>query len=239
MRLALRGTQPYNLNPRVRAGTTALVSSGLLGSVGSTGLDVTQWTRGSWVVLSIAGVVDIATAELSEALAVVLGAGANKLVCDLRGVSFFDAAGVRRRVIALVDLESVFAIRASAAGVITTQARYHDAMGRPGHTDSERLRQTARTRWRHVRYVAEHQRQSTPAAAPIGRAVRGSHERGWGRDLTLGSTIRLPLPSSGHRSGHHPRTDSTGRTRGVLLLPNMSKTPRSTRVAVPADRKWP
>lgn len=132
-----------------RAGTTALEPSSLLGGVGLAGLDVTEWTMSSSVILSIAGEVDIATAaELSEALGTALGSDVKRLVCDLSGVGFLGAAGLTsllwgyrhaiacraqfdlaglqplpRRVIALVRLDSVFALHDSVAEAVDAQTQ--------------------------------------------------------------------------------------------------------------------
>jgi len=51
---------------------------------------------GSSVVVSVTGEVDIATtAQLSDALRAALRRGAMGLVCDLTGVGFLGAAGLR------------------------------------------------------------------------------------------------------------------------------------------------
>lgn len=66
VRLALRGRATLQSQPvSVRASTTALEPSRLLDSIGSTGLDVTKWSTGSSVVLSMTGEVDIATIPTS------------------------------------------------------------------------------------------------------------------------------------------------------------------------------
>jgi len=68
---------------------------------GGTGLGLTVWNKGRSVVVSVAGDVDVATtAELSEALCAVLRSGVRCLVCDLTGVGFLDASGLRALLIA-------------------------------------------------------------------------------------------------------------------------------------------
>lgn len=59
-------------------------------------LVLTEWINGRSVVVSVTGEVDIASApQLSEALCAALASGGDRLICDLGGVSFLDASGLR------------------------------------------------------------------------------------------------------------------------------------------------
>lgn len=117
--------------------------------VGAAPLDLTEWTVGSSVVVSVAGEVDIATAgQLSGALGAALDRRAGGLICDLSGVEFLGAAGLTvllvargraiarrasfalvcpqprlRRIIALVGLDAVFSLHDDVAAAATAQGR--------------------------------------------------------------------------------------------------------------------
>jgi len=118
------------------------------------------WNEGRSVVVSVAGDVDIATAaELSEGLDAALRCGARRLVCDLTGVGFLDASGLRalltvrrraiaccgwldlactqaqpRKIIQLTGLDAVFVIHGSVAEAVDAQ----EQRGRPGLTAAKR-----------------------------------------------------------------------------------------------------
>jgi anti-sigma B factor antagonist len=110
---------------------------------------------GHSVVVSVTGELDVATtAQLSAALGMALRRGAKGLVCDLSGVSFLGAAGLRtllvarrraiacrawfdlvcpqpfpRKVIALVGLDEVFSLHDCVTAAVDAQARHVDLPG--------------------------------------------------------------------------------------------------------------
>lgn len=245
-----------------RAGTTALGSPSLLGGVGLAGLDVTEWTMGSSVVLSIAGEVDIATtAELSEALGTALGSGVKRLVCDLSGVGFLDAAGLTslllayrqaiacrvqldlaglqplpRRVIALVGLDSVFALHDRVAEAVDAQAQ------RPAPFELTRSRMPTDLRSREeYRGGTFKVSSSTSTDSRLDTPARDNGvwepgtDRAGGSDVTSGPAARRPLPSSAHRVGGDQRDGRAYRARGALGSPSVSKNPESSQTAVLVD----
>ncbi|MHB8247124.1 MAG: STAS domain-containing protein [Acidimicrobiales bacterium] len=223
-----------------RAGTMALGSSSLLGGVGLAGLDVTEWTMGSSVVLSIAGEVDIATtAELSEALGTALGSGVKRLVCDLSGVGFLDAAGLQslsRRVIALVGLDSVFALHDRVAEAVDAQAQ----RAAPFELTRSRMPTDLRSReeyrggtFKVSPSTSTDSRLDTPAS-DNGVWEPGT-DRAGGSDVTSGPAARRPLPSSAHRAGGDQRDGRAYRARGALGSLSVSKDPKSSQTAVLVD----
>jgi len=112
-------------------------------------LGLAVWHKGRSVVVSVAGDVDIATtAQLSEALCAALSSGVMWLVCDLTGVAFLDASGLRalliarrraivscarldlvctqsqpRKVIRLTGLDALFTLHCNVAEAVDAQDR--------------------------------------------------------------------------------------------------------------------
>lgn len=141
----------------VMGGITAAEQAGGPVGTGVASLDITEWTVGSSVVVSVSGEIDIATTDqLSEALGAGLRSGPKGLICDLSGVSFLGAAGLTvllvarrraiachawfdlvcpqplpRRVVALVGLGAVISLHDHVAEAAVAQARRVD---RPGLT---------------------------------------------------------------------------------------------------------
>lgn len=64
-------------------------------------LNITKASHGKWMVLTVEGEIDIATAPaLDDALDEVIGSGASDIAVDLRPVSFMDSTGLRSLMIA-------------------------------------------------------------------------------------------------------------------------------------------
>jgi anti-sigma B factor antagonist len=143
------GARPVPRTGTVLEGTGPWSRPACLQTQGGPGLGLTVWNKGRSVVVSVAGDVDIATtAQLSDALCAVLSSGVRWLVCDLMGVGFLDASGLRalliarrraiacdawlalactqsqpRKIIQLTGLDTAFVIHDSVAAAAGAQQR--------------------------------------------------------------------------------------------------------------------